>query len=95
MKSKENIISEFISTLETTELKLKVLTPIESEKHPSPGKWSPKEILGHLIDSACNNHRRFVLAQFTDELKFPGYEQDGWVTIQKFNQEPWQNLIQL
>lgn len=30
---------------------------------PGPGKWSPREVLGHLVDSACNNHRRFVMAQ--------------------------------
>lgn len=34
---------------------------------PAPGKWSPREILGHLIDSASNNHQRFVRAQATPE----------------------------
>jgi hypothetical protein len=33
---------------------------------PAPGKWSKKEIPGHLVDSANNNHQRFLRAQFED-----------------------------
>lgn len=61
----------------------------------SPGKWSPKEILGHLIDSAANNHQRFVRSQFSSELVFAGYEQAEWVKAQAYNEEPWHQLIQL
>ncbi|HEU4796294.1 MAG TPA: DinB family protein [Pyrinomonadaceae bacterium] len=57
--------------------------------------WSRREILGHLIDSAANNHQRFVRAQFTDDLVFPGYEQEEWVSAQRYNDEPWPNLIEL
>ena len=48
----------------------------ESEQRPSPGRWTKKEVIGHLIDSASNNHQRFVRARFQDDLVFPGYEQD-------------------
>lgn len=51
------------------------------------GQWSPKQIIGHLIDSAANNHQRFVRAQFTDDLVFPGYEQEAWVEVQHYNDE--------
>lgn len=44
---------------------------------PAPGKWSKKEILGHLLDSAANNHQRFVRAQFED-VPFIVYDQDNW-----------------
>lgn len=44
----------------------------------SPEKWSKKEILGHLIDSATNNHQRFVRGQFEDSPVI-GYNQDKWV----------------
>ena len=44
-----------------------------------PGKWSPREELGHLIDSAANNHQRFVRAQSTPRLEFLNYEQEFWV----------------
>ena len=41
------------------------------------GKWTRKEILGHLIDSAANNHQRFVRAQRASPFVWPGYEQDA------------------
>ena len=47
---------------------------------PAPNRWSKKEILGHLIDSAANNHQRFVRAQGTPRLEFPSYEQEFWVS---------------
>ena len=71
---------------------------ISEEQSQTPrgeGKWTAKEIIGHLIDSAANNHQRFVRAQFTDDLVFSGYEQEEWVRVQAYNQEPWQQLIQL
>ena len=55
---------------------------------PSPGKWSPKEIIGHLIDSAANNHQRFVRAQLQDDLVFAGYAQDDWVATQNTRTRP-------
>ena len=48
----------------------------------SPGKWSPREIVGHLIDSAANNHQRFVRGQLHDDLVFLGYAQEDWVRVQ-------------
>jgi len=60
-----------------------------------PDAWSPKEIIGHLIDSAANNHRRFVEAQFTDDLLFPGYDQDGWVSAQGYQDLAWSDLVTL
>lgn len=62
---------------------------------PSPHKWSPVEILGHLVDSASNNHRRFVLALTQDSLEFPGYDQDAWVSLQAYGVAPWEELITL
>lgn len=59
------------------------------------GKWSPKEILGHLIDSASNNHHRFVRAQLTADLEFPGYQQEEWVSAQRYQSAPWPALIGL
>ena len=60
-----------------------------------PDKWSKKEILGHLIDSASNNHQRFVRANFQDNLVFNGYVQDGWVELQQYQNADWQRLIDL
>ena len=62
---------------------------------PGPGKWSPKEVIGHLIDSAAHNHQRFVQAQLQDDLVFPGYAQDAWVAAERYRDAPWQNLLTL
>jgi hypothetical protein len=59
------------------------------------GQWSARQILGHLIDSAANNHQRFVRAQFTNDLVFAGYEQERWVIAQHYQEEEWAVLIQL
>lgn len=61
----------------------------------TPGKWSRKEIIGHLIDSASNNHERFVRAQFTDDLICPTYDQDAWVRVQRYRDAPWSELVAL
>ncbi|MDQ2767486.1 MAG: DinB family protein [Gemmatimonadota bacterium] len=61
----------------------------------APGKWSRKEIIGHLIDSASNNHERFVRSQFTDDLICPTYDQDEWVRVQRYYNAPWIELVTL
>lgn len=61
---------------------------------PSPGKWSGKEILGHLIDSAQSNLRRFIISQYEDKPKIV-YQQDEWVRICGYQQWPRADIIQL
>ena len=60
----------------------------------APGKWSKKQILGHLIDSAANNHQRFVRIQYENEPVI-FYEQDQWVNLQYYNLADSRVLIQL
>jgi len=64
---------------------------------PTPADWSAKEIVGHLIDSASNNHQRFVRLQITDGLSFPEYgnDNDRWVKIQKYQETAWDELLTL
>jgi hypothetical protein len=59
------------------------------------GKWVRKEILGHLIDSAANNHQRFVRARFADPFVWPGYDQDAWVAVHGYRARPWAELVEL
>jgi len=59
------------------------------------GKWSRKEILGHLIDSAFNNQQRFVRAQQTERLLFPGYDQRACVELQAYARRPWAEIVTL
>jgi hypothetical protein len=62
---------------------------------PGAGKWCAREILGHLVDSACNNHRRFVVGQNADAVVFDGYEQDAWVARQHYADVPFRDLVTL
>jgi len=63
---------------------------------PSSGKWSPKEIIGHLIDSSANNHQRFVRAQqgLTDLSPYR-YAQEFWVKTQDYQAADWPQLVAL
>ena len=76
--------------LETIEQALPLLQKITDEaasEKPNPDKWSKKEILGHLIDSASNNQHKFVRTiQATTHLDFVGYAQNFWVDAQQYNQ---------
>lgn len=67
----------------------------ESEQRPSPERWTRKEVLGHLIDSASNNHQRFVRGQLSPGQNFPRYEQVQWVRVQAYQTARWCNLIDL
>ncbi|MDQ2969990.1 MAG: DinB family protein [Acidobacteriota bacterium] len=61
----------------------------------APGKWSPREVLGHLVDSAANNHIRFVRGQFEEDLIFESYDQDEWVRVQAYCDAPWTEIVEL
>ena len=61
----------------------------------APGKWSRKQVLGHLVDSAANNHQRFVRLQLVSRIDLPGYDQDAWVRVQGYQDRPWLEIIQL
>jgi hypothetical protein len=58
-------------------------------------KWSAKQVIGHLIDSAANNHQRFVRAQQGSAFEFPGYVQDHWIAMQYYNDRRWSELTEL
>ena len=60
-----------------------------------PDGWCAREVLGHLVDSACNNHRRFVVGQSAATTRFDGYNQDEWVSRQHYDKVPWRDLVAL
>jgi hypothetical protein len=91
----ETFLVEFKDTLSEATPRLLAISEQQSEIPRAEDKWSAKQIIGHLIDSATNNHQRFVRAQFTDELIFLGYEQNEWVRVEHFQEEPWHDLVQL
>ena len=91
----QDVLEDFRKTIESNSARLLTISEQESEIPRAADKWTPKEIIGHLIDSASNNHQRFVRAQFSDDLVFQGYEQERWVRVQGYKEEPWQQLVQL
>jgi len=95
----ENDFSEFLRDFRATVVdattRLREIPAADSRQKSAPDDWAPIEILGHLVDSAANNHQRFVRAQFSDDLVYPGYEQNQWVSSQKYADESWPELIQL
>ncbi len=60
-------------------------------------KRSIKQILGHLIDSAANNHQRMIRLQYNKNLNFPDYQQDNdlWISLQDYQHAEWNNTINL
>ena len=75
--------------------RLQAIDDARASEPIAPGKWSRKETLGHLIDSASNNHGRFVRAAMSDELVAPGYAQEEWVALQRYADASWTSLITL
>lgn len=65
------------------------------ERSSAPGVWSGKQVLGHLIDSACNNHARWARMATEDGLVFPTWDQDAWMAAQDWQGEPWPELLAL
>lgn len=89
------LVEEFERTVEEEAARLRDLSEAESERRPAPGAWSAKETIGHLIDSAANNHQRFVRAPGRADLDFPGYDGDEWVAVQHYQSAPWPRLVEL
>jgi uncharacterized damage-inducible protein DinB len=83
------------NTVEQAEPALLAFDDETARRRPAPGKWSAKEIIGHLIDSASNNHQRFVRAVFQDDLMFAGYDQAQWVIVQHYQDAPWNEMVAL
>jgi hypothetical protein len=75
--------------------RLRALGDADAAKPRAPGKWSPKQLIGHLIDSASNNQHRFVRAQEGTSFSGLTYAQDHWVDVQGYQETPWDDIITL
>ena len=84
-----------LSVINTAEPRLCQVSELESTKPVLSGGWSRKQVLGHLIDSASNNHQRFVRASLQPSLDFPRYDQDGNVRVQAPQEAEWTLLVSL
>jgi hypothetical protein len=86
---------KLLSLIETAEPRLRQICETESMQPILAGGWSRKQVIGHLIDSASNNHQRFVRAALQTSLDFPGYDQGGNVRVQAVQDADWQLLVAL
>ena len=87
--------SQLLCLVEVAEPRLRAISEVESAEPILPGGWSRKQVIGHLIDSASNNHQRFVRAALQTSLDFPGYDQSGNVRVQAVQQAHWSLLVNL
>jgi len=69
--------------------------PPDRVEHAASGHWSAKQELGHLVDSASNNHQRIVRAQLQDNPAMPDYDGPQWVELHRYQQHNWKTLIAL
>ncbi len=95
MRSEGDYAERLRETVVEAAARLRSMSDEAAGRRPADDKWSPKEIVGHLIDSATNNHRRFVMAQLADPMRYEGYDQDDWVRVQQYRRADWMGLIDL
>jgi len=89
-----SIVSELNNIIDTHLSSLQFISENDYNFKPSATKWIKKEILGHLVDSAQNNIRRFIVAQY-DERPRIVYKQDQWVAITNYQQYNLPDLVSL
>lgn len=94
-KTMKDIASELRQIIVNFEPMLRELSEPEIAVRPKPKKWARKEVLGHLIDSACNNQQKFVRMMQQAHLEFPGYQQDDWVDLQNWAAADWNEMVDL
>lgn len=92
----EETSDKLLQIINDAKERFKSISAEEWNTKPAPEKWSKKEILGHLIDSAANNHLRFVRAQLADDI-YTGiaYEQDFFVSSQHYATAEVEEVIEL
>jgi hypothetical protein len=91
----KELSEKLMKTIESAEPILRQVSEAESGKPVLKGGWSRKQVIGHLIDSASNNHQRFVRAALQGSLEFPRYDQDGCVRVQAVETASWPLLVAL
>jgi hypothetical protein len=91
----KELSEELLRVVEAAEPRLRAISELESAKPILPGGWSRKQVIGHLIDSASNNHQRFVRAALQTSLDFPAYDQEGNVRVQVIQEADWILLVAL
>lgn len=93
MSAQNSVADALVAAVDAAAARLRPLSEAEVSASPSPDDWSVKQIVGHLIDSAANNHQRFVRAQ-AGPVVLPGYDQNAWVDAQGYQEHVWPDLLE-
>ena len=91
----EHLVQELNQIIEAYATKFNTIPDAEFSAKPNPDKWSRKEVLGHLIDSAQSNLRRFVCAQYEASPSKIVYDQNYWVIANAYQYAPKEDVIML
>ncbi len=91
----KELSEKLITVIDAAEPRLREITALESSEPILSGGWSRKQVVAHLIDSASNNHQRFVRAVQQPSLDFPGYDQEGNMRVQAPQEADWPLLVSL
>ena len=91
----KELAASLAETVAAFERRLTMITHQDAARRSASGVWTKKELLGHLIDSAANNHQRFVRLQLGNDLALPKYDQEAWVRVQHYQSTDWLTLIEL
>lgn len=83
----------FQQRLAAAEARLSEVNESRAAEPFRPGGWLRKELLGHLLDSAANNHQRFVRAALDGHYEGPSYEQQSWVRLHGYSELSWRSLL--
>lgn len=89
----KEIVSELQSLITIYSSRLSGIPEVQFSAKPLPHKWSKKEIIGHMCDSAQNNIRRFITGQYEQGKII--YQQDFWVQASGYQSMPSANVIRL
>lgn len=87
--------AKLLAEIAGAEPRLRAFDEEQASASRAAGKWSRKQVLGHLVDSAANNHQRFVRGQEVEALVLPGYAQENWVASQRYDSRPWSDIVGL
>ena len=91
----KELSEDLLTIIAAAEPRLREIGATNSGQPVLPGGWSRRQVMGHLIDSASNNHQRFVRAALSPSLDFPSYDQEGCVRLQAPQEADWDLLVSL
>jgi len=88
-------LAAFRTILNEAPARLVQIREEDASRSLEPGKWSAKQELGHLVDSAVNNHIRLIRMQVETHPDLPGYAQNDWVRLNSYQERSWEQIVAL